>query len=160
MGSKCAVLVLGLGNVLLTDDGVGARVVCELANEAKAGSARQVRFVDGGTLGLMLLPEIEAADALIVVDAARFGGEPGEVRVFEAQAMDERIVRLSGTSHEVGLSDLIDAARWLGALPERRALVGVAPHSLEWGLEPSPPVRASLPAACAAVQSLIARWAA
>ena len=79
---ECAVLVLGIGNTLLSDDGVGVHVIRALENGRTnlPENQRDVRLRDAGTLGLALLPEIAEAQRLIIVDAANFGGEPGEVR--------------------------------------------------------------------------------
>ena len=79
------ILILGLGNTLLTDDGIGLHVIAALDRDDARRSDGSVVVLDGGTLGLALLPEIEAATALIVVDAANFGGAPGEVRVFDCR---------------------------------------------------------------------------
>jgi len=154
------ILVLGLGNVLLTDDGIGLHVIAALDRDFMRRDDSTVVVLDGGTVGLALLPVIEAATALIVVDAANFGGAPGEVRVFDADAMDVQLGVAKSSAHELALADLIGAARLSGSLPERRALVGIAPSSVEWGLEPTPEVAASIPRACAKIESIIERWAA
>jgi hydrogenase maturation protease len=158
MGGK--ILVLGLGNTLLTDDGIGLHVIAALDRDDGRRGDGAVVVLDGGTLGLFLLPKIEAATALIVVDTANFGGAPGDVRVFDADAMDVQLGAAKSSAHELALADLIGAARLSGSLPERRALVGVAPLSVQWGLEPTPEVAASIPLACAKIESLIERWAA
>lgn len=158
MSAAGKVLVLGLGNRLLSDDGVGPHVVDALRARGLEANAR-VALQDGGTFGLALLPDIQDAAALIVVDAAMFGGAPGEMRVFEGEAMDAQLAGAKSTVHEVSLSDLIDAAKFSGTLPERRALVGIAPQMTEWGLAPTPEIAATMPAACAAVETLVARWA-
>jgi hydrogenase maturation protease len=153
------VLVLGLGNTLLADDGIGPHVIAAFGRaDAKAGAAPVV-ILDGGTLGLSLLPEIETATALIVVDAASFGGAPGEVRVFDEDAMDALLGGAKTSAHELALADLIGAARLNGLLPERRALVGIAPGYVGWGLAPTPAVAASIPLACAEIEGLIEKWA-
>jgi hydrogenase maturation protease len=107
-----------------------------------------------------LLPEIETARALIVMDAANFGGAPGEVRVFDEEAMDAQLGAAKTSAHELVLADLIGAARLSGSRPERRALVGIAPASVGWGLEPTPEVAASIPLACAEIEGIIERSAA
>jgi len=147
-----AILVLGLGNVLLSDDGVGVHVVRDL--EQQAG----VVCRDGGTLGLTLLPEIETAGGLIVIDAARFGGAPGDVTLFEDAEFDARLIGLHDTVHELSLSDLMDAARLTGGLPVRRAIVGIEPQSTEWGMTPTPAVAAAVPRARRRVEDLIDKW--
>ena len=154
------ILVLGLGNALLTDDGIGLHVIAALDRDNGRRSDGSVVVLDGGTLGLALLPEIEAATALIVVDAANFGGAPGDVRVFDADAMDVQLSVTKTSAHELALADLVGAARLSGSLPGRRALVGIAPSSVEWGLEPTPEVAASIPVACAKIEGIIERWAA
>lgn len=154
------ILVLGLGNTLLTDDGIGLHVIAALERAVPKESAARIVILDGGTLGLSLLPEIEAATALIVVDAANFGGTPGEVRVFDEAAMDVQLGAAKTSAHELALADLIGAASLSGCLPRRRALVGISPASVSWGLEPTLEVAASIPLACAAIEGIIERWAA
>ena len=150
------VLVLGLGNRLLSDDSAGPRVIDSLA--ATASGTTVLR--DGGTLGLSLLPEIEASAAFIAVDAAAFGAEPGTVRVFEGDAMDAQLVGRKRSAHEVALADLMGAAALGGLLPARRALVAVEPGSTALGLEPTPPVALAIPQLCCEVTRLVTRWTA
>lgn len=153
------ILVLGLGNVLLTDDGIGVHATVDLAaqqDEQTGESAFRVR--DGGTIGLALLPDIEAANGLIAVDAMALGEKPGTVRVFEGEAMDARLRGRRTSVHELALADLMDASALIGRKPERRALVGIQPHSLGWGLEPTPDVAAAIPQVHAAVGALVERW--
>ncbi len=150
-------LVLGLGNRLLGDDAAGPIVIEQLVQ--RHGEHPDVSWRDGGTLGLSLLPEIEDADALVVVDAARFGAEPGTVQVFEGLVMDEQLGGRKQSAHELALADLMGAAALGGRLPLRRALVAVAPASTALSLEPTPAVAAALPALVAAVEALVARWA-
>lgn len=157
MPKRKTVLVLGLGNTLLSDDGVGVHVV-EALRGAHAAADDEVILRDGGTLGLALLPELETAEALIVVDAAAFSAEPGAVRVFEGAAMDAQLAGKRHTVHEVNLVDLMGAAELSGVRPERRALVGIEPKSFEWGLAPTEVVAAAVPRACAAVNQLIEEW--
>lgn len=159
MSADGKVLVLGLGNRLLSDDGIGVHVVEALHERGLGGeNDSAVLLQDGGTFGLSLLPDIEDASALIVVDAAMFGGAPGELRVFEGEAMDAQLSSAKSSVHEVALSDLIGAAKFTGRLPERRALVGIAPRTTEWGLAPTTEIAAALPAACAAIEALVERW--
>ena len=158
MGGR-GVLVLGLGNRLLTDDGVGPAVLDLLHEHDRDALERAgARLCDGGTVGLALLPQIEDARALIVVDAARFSGAPGEIRVFEGDAMDAQSGRSANTVHEAGLADLMSAARLAGFLPERRALVGIEPAETGWGMEPTPAVAAAAPQACIEIRALLERW--
>lgn len=161
-------LVLGLGNRLLRDDAAGPLVI-ERLQQRQAGAAGPARdampmdravLLDGGTLGLSLLPDIEEADALVAVDAARFGAAPGTVRVFEGEAMDAQLLGRKRSAHEVALADLMGAAALQGRLPLHRALVAVEPESTEPGLEPTPALQAALPQLCREVEALVARWSA
>jgi hydrogenase maturation protease len=151
------VLVLGLGNRLLGDDAAGPLAIEALADEPTAGPA-EIVWRDGGTLGLSLLPEIEAADALLVVDAARFDAPVGEVRRFEGAAMDAQLGGRKRSAHELALGDLLGAAALIGHLPARRALVAVQPAHTDVGLALSPEVAAAFPALCAAVRSTLTDW--
>ncbi len=150
-----AVLVLGLGNRLCSDDAAGALVVQALAAWCPAVPAR---LLDGGTIGLGLLPDVEQARGLIAVDAARFGAAPGTVRVFEGEAMDRQIGGRKHSAHEVALADLLAAAALTGHLPPQRALVAVEPASTALGLAPTPCVDAALPLMQQAVSRLLSRW--
>lgn len=150
------ILVLGLGNVLLGDDGVGIHVVEALRQ--RDGDNGEVLLRDGGTIGMALLPDIEAADSLIVVDATVFEGSAGAVAVFEGGRMDEKLRAKPSSVHEVALADLMAAATLMGSWPKQRALVGIRPANIDWGLVPSPEVADAIPAACAAIDQLVERW--
>ncbi|MGA8260432.1 MAG: HyaD/HybD family hydrogenase maturation endopeptidase [Arenicellales bacterium] len=155
--SDGAALVLGLGNTLLGDDGVGIHVVRRLRRSA--GSARGVRFLDGGTLSPSLLEAIEKASVLIVVSAAQLDERAGSVRVFREETMD-RFLRAgrSRSVHEASLLELLDTARVANRLPSKRAFVGIQPQRMGWGTELSPPVSTGLPLAENHVRSLLARY--
>ena len=150
--------MLGVGNTLRSDDGVGVHVVDALRSRSDEPPLDTIALRDGGTLGLALLPEIEAADALIVIDAAELGADPGEVRSFEGAAMNAQLGRKKLTVHEFAVAELLGSARLTGHFPSRSALIAVQPASTDWGLLPTPPVRSAIPLACEAVLSLIERW--
>lgn len=152
------ILVLGIGNALLSDDGAGLHVLAALARAAEPLPRTEIQYVDGGTVGLALAPLIEDADAFIVLDAMRLGAAPGTVHVHVGVQMDAVVACRCGTPHEVSLGDLFTALRLLGHLPLRRALVGIEPESLDWGTAPTPAVAASLPQAVSAVQALLRQW--
>lgn len=150
-------MVLGLGNTLLGDDGVGVKVVQQLRDNRRTPTG--VRFVDGGTLSFSLLGDIENTDALIVVDAAQLGESPGTVHIYRGLAMDQFLLSKRTCSvHEVSLSELLDMSRLTGYLPSRRAFVGIQPESIDWNTEVSESVRPGLETACTHVRALITRW--
>ena len=150
-------LVIGIGNVLLCDDGAGVHAVRRLA--ARVGPDRpDVRFLDGGTLSFTLAPAIEAADRLIVFDAARVGGPAGAVACFVDAEMDRHFGRSRRSVHEVGLLDLIDIARLTGSIPPQRALIGIEPDRIEWGETPSERVAAGIERAIEIGERLLREW--
>lgn len=150
------VLVLGVGNSLLADDGVGVHAA--LCLRERAGARPHLTILDAGTLGFSLLSTLQDTDALIALDAARHGGRPGDVRICEGEEFDRFVQRRGRSVHEVGLADLLDMARLSGVLPEKRALIGVEPELIDWGLELSAPVAAALPRCVAAAVGFIERW--
>ena len=159
LDTDATVLILGVGNTLRSDDGIGVRVTAALnACDDDSLRRRGIHICDGGTLGLSLLPKLEMTNAIIVVDAADIGAEPGTVRSFEGEAMDAQLGSRKRTAHEVALADLMAAARLLGQEPAHRALVAIQPGSTDWGAEPSAVVAAAIPEACRAVFSLLDRW--
>ena len=99
------ILVLGIGNTLLADEGVGIVAMREL--ETQFGAREDMEFLDGGTLSFTLAVPISECDALLVIDAAELGAAPGTVRSFEGEAMDQFLGENRKSSvHEVGLLDL------------------------------------------------------
>ncbi|HSO81651.1 HyaD/HybD family hydrogenase maturation endopeptidase [Thiocapsa sp.] len=150
-------LILGLGNVLMTDEAVGAEVVRRLEQESDPDAS--LVFIDGGTLSFTLALPIGDCPRLIVVDAAAMGEPPGSVRVFEGEAMDRQLSVNAKTVHEVSLSDLMDIARLTDTLPLQRALVGIEPEFVGWGDRLTPAVEAAIPEAIARIRALVDRWA-
>jgi hydrogenase maturation protease len=135
-------LVLGLGNVLCGDDGLGAVAVHLLARRYQAPEG--ARVMDGGTLGLSLLPYLEDAEDAILVDAIRSEGPPGTfVRLLGEDVAPALASRLS--VHQVGVADLLDGARWRARTPSRLVLLGLVPETLELGLVRSTAVERALP---------------
>ena len=150
-------MILGIGNTLLTDEGVGIHVINRL--HAEGPHADGVDFVDGGTLSFALAGTIEDASRLIVVDAAEMEAAPGSVRVYEAEQMDAFLGSNRKRSvHEVGLLDLMAIAHLAGRLPARRALIAIQPEQVDWGEEPSASVARAIPEACASARELLQRW--
>jgi hydrogenase maturation protease len=142
MSERTPLLILGLGNVLLEDDGVGSAAVTALLDRYVPPD--DVRVLDGGTLGLSLLPYVDAADAVILVDAVKADEAPGAcVRLDGDDVAPAVATRLS--PHQIGVADLLDGARWLDRLPPRVMLLGLVPESMELAVGLSPRVHAALP---------------
>ena len=142
MSDRTPLLVLGLGNVLLGDDGAGAGAVERLLSQYDIPDG--VKVYDGGTLGLSLLPYIEQADQVILLDAVSADAPAGSiVRVSGDDVSPVVATRLS--PHQFGVSDLLDGARWLGRYPRTVLLLGVVPASIELRVGLSPHVAAAIP---------------
>lgn len=142
MSNRNRLAILGVGNVLCTDDGLGPAAVARLTREFEVPEG--VAVFDGGTLGLSLLHIIEESAQVIIVDAIRADSEPGTLVALEGDDVLPA-VRLRLSVHQVGVADLLDAARLRGRLPRRLVLLGVVPESIELGADLSPSVSAALP---------------
>jgi hydrogenase maturation protease len=142
MSERTPVLVLGLGNVVCTDDGAGIAAIHKLIREYAMPEG--VVAVDGGTLGLSLLPLVDSADQVIMVDAINGEGPPGtQVRIEGEEVAPAVYERLS--PHQIGVADLLAGASLLDKYPERVVILGVVPESIELGLERTPAVEAAIP---------------
>jgi hydrogenase maturation protease len=141
-------LVLGLGNVLLGDDGLGAAAVARLERTYHIPS--EVQLEDGGTLGMALLGMIAESDRVILVDAVRTDSPPGTlVRIDGEQVMDAVRDRLS--PHQVGVADLLDAARLIDSYPTSVTLLGLVPEKIELSVVRTGAVEAGLDMLVAAI---------
>lgn len=157
-----SILLLGIGNVLLRDEGVGvavARAISEDAATGEGGLPAGTLVVDGGTLGLDLLPMLEDARAAVLVDAVNLRQPAGTVAVLRDDAIHVALER-HVSPHQVGIGDLLGAARLAGKLSKPVALVGVQPGSIEVGLELTPEVAAAVPRAAEACRDLLRSFAA
>lgn len=138
-GSKA--LVLGLGNILLSDEGLGVRVVQRLQERYRLSP--EIQVMDGGTLGLDLLPYLEGVDHLLVIDALEMGEEPGTMaRLVGEEVPASLSVKIS--PHQMGLADLLAAARLQDSYPQEITLLGMQPGSIDTGLDLSPSVEAQV----------------
>ena len=134
------VILLGIGNLILRDEGVGVHVVREL-EERKLPLG--VEVIDGGTATMDLLSVIYEAESIIVIDALRSGGKPGTIyRCLPQDLMDAVDRPLS--LHQVGLLDVLAMARQLGGHASV-VIIGVEPKEISWGMELTPEVRAAVP---------------
>jgi hydrogenase maturation protease len=150
-------LVLGIGNTLLTDEGIGIHVLQAL--EPELANWPDVTLLDGGTLSFTLAGPIEDADALIVVDAANINKQPGEWVLLKGEEMDAFLMsNRKSTVHEVGLTDLRAIALLAGHWPDKRAMLAIQPDVIDWGELPTPAVAAAIPPACAAIVEQLQAW--
>lgn len=135
------VLVLGAGNILLSDEGIGVRVVEALQDRYRVPDA--VEVLDGGTCGMGLLDVLAGRDHLIIVDAVNTGRPPGSL----VRLADDEIpaaFRTKSSPHQLGLQDVLALLLLLGTAPRRVTVIGIQPFSLDLSLELSPVVAGKL----------------
>ena len=149
-------LLLGIGNTLLADEGAGIHALNLF--QASYPDAPGVTCIDGGTLSFTLAADIEDCDNLLVFDAAQLKAAPGTVRAMVGEEMDRFLGAVRRSPHEVGLLDLFDITRLTDTLPHHRALVGIQPASIDWGMEPGDAVEQALPDAVRQAAAILAEW--
>ena len=138
------VLVLAVGNQLLSDDGVGMVLLDELA---RGSWDARVEFVDGGTQGLARLGRISGRQSLIVLDAMALGSTPGTVYSVRSPSLRQLNPTHSTSAHESTAIELLRFAARLGELPPEIVLIGIEPESLATGMGLSTAVAAAVPEA-------------
>src|ERR1039457_6442533 len=135
-------IVLGLGNTLHSDDGVGPQAIEKLRSDPRVPG--DVSLIEGGTLGLELLTYIWDCSYLLVLDAVDVGQPPGTLVRMSSQEL--QTLPGKGSVHQLGVADLLVALRVLANRTPKVVLLGVQPATIEWGTELSPAVAAVLPA--------------
>lgn len=127
-------LVLGVGNLLLQDEGAGVRAVEQFARQYLTPEG--VELLDGGTSGIELLYYIQGRDSLIIVDVVKGGSRPGTVFRMEGEEVPA-LFQKKISPHQLGLSDLLATARLTDRMPGKVVLLGIEPGTVETGLEMS-----------------------
>ncbi|MCL6471807.1 MAG: HyaD/HybD family hydrogenase maturation endopeptidase [Firmicutes bacterium] len=135
------VLVLGVGNILLKDEGIGVHVVKAMQDVQLPDS---VTLFDGGAGGIDLLEQIERADRLIIIDAIDAGDEPGTVFRFKPDEVKALLDEHKTSLHQVDLYDTLKLAKFIGCYPET-VIIGIQPKEIAWGTEPTPDISAQIP---------------
>ena len=151
-GGAC---VIGVGSPLMGDDGLGLVALERLRDRYDFHA--DVDLLDGGTWGMNLLPFIESAERVLILDAVRTGGEPGEVVTLER----DKIPRFFATKispHQIDLKEVLALAELRGSLPANTVVLGLEPAVIEMGMALSPAVEAGVDALCAAAVTRLAAW--
>jgi hydrogenase maturation protease len=134
-------VILGVGNVLLSDEGVGVHVANKLM---EMDLPQGIQVVQGGTDGFRLIDVVTRAARLIVVDAVKRGGPPGSIYRFDTKDTPSYFDAYRGSIHQMGIPELVRLSEFVGEAPET-TIIGVEPKSLDMGMELSPEVAAKLP---------------
>lgn len=152
-----SILVLGLGNSLMNDDSVGVRAVERLQSDYRFPES--VKVVDGGTLGLDLLPFIEECDKLLIIDALEMKAAPGTVFRLEGEEVP-RAFASKLSVHQMGLQDLLAVADLQGYAPRELVVWGVQPGCIEMNMELTPEVAEAMDELHRAVIGELENWGA
>jgi hydrogenase maturation protease len=135
------ILILGIGNILLKDEGVGVHTAKRMMEMALPPD---VEVMDGGTMGLNLLFYIEGRKKVIVIDTVLVGDPPGTIyRFTDASLVDNK--PMLRTAHGVDFTDVIRTSTMLGTKPDEIIFIGIEPESLEEGLEMTPTIEKRVP---------------
>lgn len=137
--SKIA-LVLGVGNILMQDEGIGVRTLEWL--QAHCASP-EVKMIDGGTMGLDLLHYLEGVDHLLILDAIEAGKTPAEIITLSGDEVPA-FLSMKVSPHQIGVQDLLATSQLMGYTPPEVVILGVQPAQLKVGLEMSPAVAAQV----------------
>ncbi|SBT03794.1 maturation element for hydrogenase 2 [Candidatus Accumulibacter aalborgensis] len=141
-GLAMRIVVLGAGNILLSDEGLGVRVIERLP--LRYSLPPEVGIIDAGTCGMEMLDDLEDLDALIMVDAIRAGKAPGTLIRLTAEAVPV-FFRTKLSPHQIGLCDVLATLELIGKAPKYTAILGMQPESLTLGMELSPTAEAGMP---------------
>jgi len=152
-GERERILVLGLGNILLKDEGVGVHVAEELQKRSTFSESANVEVIDGGTAGLDILLSQRASYKLVVVDAIRSGKKAGTIYKLRLKAGEKnKLAQIFGRGkgakislHQVGLIEALAAAEKLNCAPAEVVIIGVEPEEISSGLELTEQVSQKIP---------------
>ncbi len=152
--------ILGLGNRLESDEALGGLIVERLENDpsllASLPDPESVELIDGGTVGLGLIPYLTGLDGLLVVDVINANEAPGTLIDLEGSTLmrHEQVMSV----HDLGASELLGALHVMQAWPRRVRVIGLEPLAIELGLELTPPVEAGVPVLLDAIRAHIDGW--
>jgi hydrogenase maturation protease len=148
-------LVLGAGNLLLSDDGLGIHTIRRLQEAAQL--PEEVQVLDGGTLGLGLLHYLEGVSHLLIVDALETGQPPGTVTRLSGEQVPAYFAHKM-SPHEIGLPDMLFAAKLRDLYPAEVVIWGAQPATVEVGLDLSPAVASQMDVLVSNVLGELRRW--
>ena len=148
------IVVLGLGNLMRTDDALGMLALERMRLDARVPAS--ISLVDGGTLGLDLLYPLDGVTHLLALDAIDTGAAPGTLLRFAGDEIAD--LPIAKSVHLLGFSDLIGALRLTGGVPAEIVVLGLQPEKIEWGTELTPTVQAALPGLIESAVAQMERW--
>jgi hydrogenase maturation protease len=151
MDTTNKLLVLGIGNYLMGDEGIGVHIAQRLSNESLP---ENIDVIDGGTGGFHLLAYFENYDHLILVDATLDGNTPGTVRLIKPHFASDFPQAMS--THDIGLKDMVSAIQLLGKMPEISLFVVSIESIQQQGITLTDEIEAIVPELIQKIKTLIA----
>jgi len=133
-------LIIGCGNLLLRDEGIGVHCIEFLKRKSLPEG---VELLDGGTAGIDLIGFIQKAEKVVIIDAVKTGGNPGEIYSFSSQDFETEVSPITSL-HDITLKDIFRILQKLGSFPEIR-IIGIEPKNIECGTDLSPELKNLLP---------------
>ena len=153
--AQMRVLLMGVGNILLKDEGLGVRALKRLLADYRLPD--EVQAIDGGTLGMDLLPYLQDATDALIIDAVDTGRSAGSLTRLEGEEIDSALSTKTSI-HQAGLQKVLAANQMKGGAPRRLVIWGMQPSTLGWGTDLSPEVTANMSALVEAVVSELRTW--
>jgi len=148
--------VMGVGNVLLRDEGFGVKLLYLL--KAKYQFPENVVLIDGGTAGIFLSPEIDYLDKLLIIDVVKAKGKPGEVKFYEKEDFFVDRLPLKLSPHQLGLQEVLLLNEIKGTCPKEVKLIGVVPKAVETGTGLTKELETVLPKVEKLVLEILKEW--
>jgi hydrogenase maturation protease len=134
------IVIIGVGNLLMKDEGIGIHAIQALE---KLGLPKDIKIVDGGT-SPDLIAHTQAGEKMIIIDAAKAGGEPGTIYRFKPEDLAAERAALA-SAHEMGVVENLALMGITGSKPTEVIIIGVEPGEIDWGMELSPTLRDRIP---------------
>ena len=153
--TESKVAVIGVGNILLQDEGVGIHIVNALIKDYRFDPP--IEIVDGGTTGMDLIPYFEENDKIIIVDAVNFDKEPGFIGSIENEDI-LTVLTTKLTMHHLGLTDVLSTMKVHDIKPEQMFLLGIQPDSMELDMELTDVIADRIPRMMEVLQQKLAEW--
>lgn len=157
MMKKNKITVIGIGNTLYTDEGVGVHILPYLEKELVSRNINDVEIIEGSTDGMRLLADIEDCEYLLIIDAINAGKAPGTI----IRLVDDEIPKFFGIKmsvHQVGFQEVLFASRIREQLPKELVMIGAQPYSLELNIGLSKEMENNIPIMVDDIINQIIRW--
>ncbi|HEY6010413.1 MAG TPA: HyaD/HybD family hydrogenase maturation endopeptidase [Nitrospirota bacterium] len=149
------ITIMGLGNILLMDEGVGVHAVKAFQQQYRVPD--YVEIVDGGAAGLDLLPFIDGREKLLMVDAVNFDREPGYIDILQNDAIPAKF-GVKASLHHLGLMDVLSIVKLSDTSPKDICLIGIQPKNMELGLDMTPEIWDKINALVERMVSKLREW--